>query len=126
MTRALIMACAVLAVLSGFQWRALRDLKADLATVDARAYRAALVDLHERRDEVLRTLIWLDTHSRAPEGLNRPEGLCRGGRPDFDAVNAWLFDVYLRERANGASEVQARALVLQRMTAAPAGREPAR
>ena len=112
MNRLLIVACAVLAVLAVTEWRALRAMKTDLATLDARAYRAALVDLHDRRDEVHRALAWLDQYERAADGLNRSGGLCAGGAPDFAAIDTLVFDVYLRERAQGRSELEARQAVV--------------
>lgn len=36
-------------------------------------------------------------------GLHRPEGLSVDGRPDFEAIAKWIFDVYLGARAVGWS-----------------------
>lgn len=112
MIRVLMATCGVLAAVCIFEGMALRRLKADLAHVDARAYRAALVDLHDRRDEVLRMLAWLDAYTRTDEGLGQREGLCKGGTPDLGAIGTWAFDVYLRERVSGASEIEARQRVV--------------
>ena len=65
MTRILTAACTALVVLCLFQWRVTRDLKTELATEDARARQAALVDLAGRRDEVLRVVTWIGASSRA-------------------------------------------------------------
>ena len=41
---------------------------------------------------------WLDGYYRAPEGLGRANGLSINGRPDFEAIAAWMFDVFLNAR----------------------------
>jgi hypothetical protein len=45
----------------------------------------------------------LDTFYRAPEGLQRADGLSIAGGPDFLGIAAWIFDVYLNERLRGVS-----------------------
>ena len=55
------------------------------------------------RDEFLDVLTRLDAHYRAPEGLQRPDGLSIAGGPDFLGIAAWVFDVYLNERLRGTS-----------------------
>jgi len=114
MTRILTVACAALIVLCLFQWRVLRELKAELAAVDARARQAALVDLSDRRDEVLRVMTWIDVTSRAV-GTGGPGGVCTDGAPDVDRIGRWLFDTYLLERAKGSTEIDARQRLLEVM-----------
>ncbi len=55
------------------------------------------------RGEFLDVLNRLDAFYRAPEGLQRPDGLSIRGGPDFLGIAAWLFDVYLNERLSGGS-----------------------
>jgi Astacin (Peptidase family M12A) len=55
------------------------------------------------RDEFLDVLTRLDGYYRAPDGLQRPDGLSIGGGPDFLGIAAWVFDVYLNERLRGTS-----------------------
>jgi hypothetical protein len=55
---------------------------------------------------------WLHAYYQSPEGFGRPQGLCTGGRPDFDAISRWLLDVYLRERFAGVSDETARRKVV--------------
>jgi hypothetical protein len=55
------------------------------------------------RDEFLDVLTRLDSYYRAPEGLQRPDGLSIAGGPDFLGIAAWVFDVYLNERLRGTS-----------------------
>ena len=45
----------------------------------------------------------LDDFYRAPEGLQRPEGLSINEAPDFEGIAAWIFDVYLNARLAGRS-----------------------
>jgi hypothetical protein len=112
MIRWLIGLCAVLGALCAVQGTTLARLKTDLATADARAYRAALVELRDRREEFSRVMTWLDAFVRRDQDLARPGGLCPDGAPDTEAIGAWVFDVYLRERSNGLTEVDARQKVV--------------
>ena len=117
MSRALIGTCAVLAVLCLVQWSTLGRLKADLLTADARAYRAALVDLQDRRDEIERAITWLDSYMRSEPLQGHPAGLCNSDPPDVGAIGRWVLDVYLDARTEGASEADARRRVVEMMRA---------
>jgi len=55
------------------------------------------------RNEFLSVMQQLDAFYRAPEGLQRPEGLSLNGGPDFLGLATWVFDVYLSERLRGTS-----------------------
>jgi len=55
------------------------------------------------RDEFLDVLNRLDAFYRAPEGLQRRDGLSISGGPDFLGIAAWIFDVYLNQRLSGGS-----------------------
>jgi hypothetical protein len=61
------------------------------------------------REEALDELTWLDNFYKAPDGLQRPNGLSLDGKPDFLGIAAWYLDVYQRERVNGKSRAEARA-----------------
>jgi hypothetical protein len=113
MTRMLTVTSVVLIVLCLFQWHMLRELKTELAAVDARARQAALVDLHDRRDEVLRVMTWIDVTRRAASGGGPIAGLCTDDALDTDRVGRWLFDTYLLERAKGNTEIDARQRLLE-------------
>lgn len=115
MTRFLTVACATLVVLCLFQWRVIRDLKTELAAVDARAQQAALVDLAGRRDEVLRVITWIGASGRASVAASPSDGICGDGAPDVGRIGRWLFDTYLLERARGATEIDARQRLLEVM-----------
>jgi astacin (peptidase family M12A) len=49
-------------------------------------------------------------------GLNRPEGLSIGGRPDFLGIAQWIFDVYLGARSGGFSAEGAFDIVVAAIT----------
>ena len=116
MNRILTATCIALVVLCLFQWRVIRELKTELATVDARARQAALVDLQGRRDEVLRVITWIDAASPA-NNAGATVGLCKSGALDVDRIGQWLFDTYLLERAKGGTEIDARQRLLEVMRA---------
>ena len=59
------------------------------------------------RDEFLDVLNRLDSFYRAPEGLQRQDGLSISGGPDFLGIAAWVFDIYLGERLRGSSATAA-------------------
>ena len=125
MIRTLMAACAVLVALCVIQWTTLTRLRRELESADRRAFRAALVELKDRRDEFSRALTWLDTYMR-DERRRGDSGLCPGGAPDTGAIADLVFDVYLRERATGASEAEARQRVVDALQqrAGPAERRP--
>ena len=56
---------------------------------------------------------WLHEYYKSDAGLKRPNGLWREDQkqPDFEAVGAWLYDVYLNARVQGKSEDEARKLI---------------
>lgn len=55
------------------------------------------------RSELLAVLERLDRFYSAPEGLQRSNGLSLNGQPDFLGIGAWVVDVYMGQRLNGAS-----------------------
>ncbi len=55
------------------------------------------------RSELLAVLERLDRFYSAPEGLQRPNGLSLNGQPDFLGIAAWIVDIYMGRRLNGAS-----------------------
>lgn len=61
------------------------------------------------REEMMNEGIALDAYYSSTEGLQRPEGLSKNGRPDWEGVGAWLLDVYLQARVAGKSPADARA-----------------
>ena len=69
--------------------------------------------LKNRRGEVVQAAQWLHEYYKSDAGLKRPNGLWREDQkqPDFEAVGAWLYDVYLNARVQGKSEDEARKLI---------------
>jgi hypothetical protein len=49
-------------------------------------------------------------------GLNRPQGLSIGGRPDFLGIAQWIFDIYLPARSAGFSTTGAFDIVAAAIT----------
>jgi len=119
--RALTIACAVLAVICILEARALVALKADLA--DLRTSERVAVSAGQRMAgraaEIRRTTDWLQAFYESPDGLKRAGGLCAGGTLDSAALTALLYDTYLRQRFDGATEDAARQEVVNRIRAAP-------
>lgn len=65
------------------------------------------------RGEFLAFLTWLDSYYSSEAGLQRPQGLSINGKPDFEGIAAWGFDVYLNARNQGASIDGAHASVVR-------------
>jgi hypothetical protein len=69
------------------------------------------------RAEFYQAMLRLDAYYRAPEGLQRPNGLSIDGAPDFLGIAAWIFDVYLNQRLAGRTVDQAWAEVVRNIEA---------
>jgi hypothetical protein len=112
MTRILAVVAALLAALVVHQYNQIGQMRAEVAAAEQRAItraRSIAADSMEGLGaEIQRTMLWLDNYYKAPEGLQRPEGLWIKGHPDYEGIGAWIFDVYLRHRLKGESEDQAR------------------
>jgi hypothetical protein len=69
--------------------------------------------LKNQRGNVLQAAQWLHDYYKSDEGLRRANGLWRAdqNQPDFEALGAWVFDVYLNARVEGKSEEEARKLI---------------
>lgn len=67
------------------------------------------------REEALDELHWLDAYYASPEGLQRPNGLSLGGKPDFEGIAAWYLDVYQRARMAMQSRADARAAYVRQI-----------
>lgn len=108
---------AVIVILVGqavWQQRRLQQLRFDLGFqqrhFDEQVGRLAMERLRGRRGEVVQAIAWLHEYYASDRGLRRPNGLWLADRkqPDFEAIGAWIFDVYLHERVAGKTEEQAR------------------
>ena len=111
-----ILALAMLVLLGQAAWQAMTtsSLRAELEqaerNLETRVERMAAEKLKARREELVAAVQWLDDFYRAPEGLQRPNGLWRAdiNKPDAEAIGVWVLDVYLQSRIGGASDAEAR------------------
>ena len=111
-----ILALAVLVLLGQVAWQGMTtgSLRAQLEqaqrNLENRVERMAAEKLKARREDMVGAVQWLDDFYRAPEGLQRPNGLWRAdiNKPDAEAIGTWVLDVYLQARIGGASDAEAR------------------
>ena len=111
-----ILALAVLVLLGHGAWQGMQTstLRAQLEQaqrdLESRVERMAAEKLKARREDMVAAVQWLDDFYRAPEGLQRPNGLWRAdvNKPDAEAIGVWVLDVYLQSRIGGASDAEAR------------------
>ena len=111
-----ILALVVLVLLGLAAWQAMNAsaLRAQLAQaqrdLETRVERMAAEKLKTQRQEMVAAVQWLDDFYRAPEGLQRPNGLWRAdiNKTDAEAIGVWVLDVYLQARVGGASDAEAR------------------
>lgn len=80
---------------------------------EAQVGKLAAEKLKHQRADVLQAAQWLHEYYKSDEGLRRADGLWRADQkqPDFEAIGAWVFDVYLNARVEGKSEAEARKLI---------------
>ena len=100
-----------LGLLALYQWSAARSLRAELAD-RGRVLRECRQTI-PTRSELSGAAQWLHEYYQSQEGLQRPQGLSIDNRPDFEGVAAWILDVYMWARAEGASEEEARQRIVQ-------------
>jgi len=112
LTRVLAVAAALLAAFVIHQHNQIGQLQAQVAEAQTqavqRARNIASDSMEGQTAEIQRAMKWLDDFYKAPDGLQRPEGLWIGGHPDYEGLSTWVFEVYLRNRLRGMSEEQAR------------------
>ena len=112
MQRALGVTTVVLVSVVVLQLVALRRMRVEIGQLRAEAGAYAL---EPRRDEIARTGRWLHTWLESRDGGSQPGGLCPGGEPDVLTI-AQMLGTYLRDRAAGASEIEARQAIITRIT----------
>jgi len=80
---------------------------------EAQVGKLAAEKLKNQRGNVLQAAQWLHDYYKSDEGLRRADGLWRADQkqPDFEALGAWIFDVYLNARVEGKSDEEARKLI---------------
>lgn len=69
--------------------------------------------LKGHRGDVMQAAQWLHEYYRSDEGLRRADGLWRPDQkqPDFEAIGAWIIDVYLNARVEGKTDAEAKKLI---------------
>ncbi|MDP2319552.1 MAG: hypothetical protein Q8O42_09480 [Acidobacteriota bacterium] len=73
------------------------------------------------REEMMNAGQALHFYYRAPEGLQRPDGLWKPetphsiAQPDWEGIGAWLFDVYLQARIAGKNATEATQAVISQI-----------
>lgn len=80
---------------------------------EAQVGKLAAEKLKGQRANVLQAAQWLHEYYKSEDGLKRADGLWRSDQkqPDFEALGAWIFDVYLNARVEGKTEEEARKLI---------------
>jgi hypothetical protein len=114
-----LLALVILVLLGQATWQAMRlsalraELEQSRRALETRVERLAAEKLQFRREELVAIVAWLDEFYRSADGLQRPGGLVNAdNRPDGEAIGVWVLDVYLKARIEGASEAEARQLVM--------------
>lgn len=111
----------VIAILLGqVLWQALRieRLKNEVGFTERhlseQAGKLAAERLNGHRADIVQATRWLHEFYASSDGLQRPDGLwlAQQKQPDFEAIGAWVFDVYLNARVNGASDADARQAIV--------------
>jgi hypothetical protein len=69
--------------------------------------------LKNNRADVMQAAQWLHQYYKSAEGLRRADGLWRSDQkqPDFEAIGAWIIDVYLTARVEGKTDAEAKKLI---------------
>ena len=80
---------------------------------DEQVGRLAAERLKGYRADVMQAAQWLHQYYASDEGLRRADGLWRPDQkqPDFEALGAWIIDVYLNARVEGKTDEQAKQLI---------------
>jgi hypothetical protein len=86
-----------------FQQRQFDEQVGKLAAERLKGYRA----------DVMQAAQWLHQYYASDEGLRRADGLWRSDQkqPDFEALGAWIIDVYLNARVEGKTDEEARKMI---------------
>jgi len=80
---------------------------------EAQVGKLAADKLKNNRADVMQAAQWLHQYYASAEGLHRPDGLWRADlkQPDFEAIGAWIIDVYLNARIEGKTDEEAKQLI---------------
>lgn len=117
LTTVLLVVVVVLAGQVYWQNRRIAQLQSSMEfqqrQFEAQVGKLAAEKLKSQRANVMQASQWLHDFYKSDEGLKRADGLWRSDlkQPDFEALGAWIFDVYLNARVEGKSEDEARKLI---------------
>ena len=80
---------------------------------DEQAGKLAGEKLKGYRSDVMQAAQWLHQYYASDEGLRRTDGLWRADQkqPDFEALGAWIIDVYLNARVEGKTDEEAKKMI---------------
>lgn len=80
---------------------------------EQQAGKLAAERLKGHRADVMQAAQWLHQYYGSDEGLRRADGLWRSDQkqPDFEAIGAWIIDVYLNARVEGKSDDEAKKMI---------------
>ena len=80
---------------------------------DQQAGRLAVERLKGYREDVMQAAQWLHQYYASDAGLRRADGLWRSDhkQPDFEAIGAWIIDVYLNARVEGKTDEEAKQMI---------------
>ncbi|HEX6164268.1 MAG TPA: hypothetical protein VFZ31_12935 [Vicinamibacterales bacterium] len=80
---------------------------------DEQTGRLAAERLKGYRADVMNAAQWLHQYYASDEGLRRADGLWRADQkqPDFEALGAWIIDVYLNARVEGKTDEEAKQMI---------------
>jgi hypothetical protein len=80
---------------------------------EQQAGKLAADKLKNHRADVMQAAQWLHEYYASADGLRRSDGLWRSDQkqPDFEAIGAWIMDVYLNARVEGKSDAEAKQLI---------------
>ena len=80
---------------------------------EAQVGKLAAERLKGHRGDVMQAAQWLHQYYAADEGLRRADGLWRSDlkQPDFEALGAWIIDVYMNARVEGKTDEEAKQLI---------------
>lgn len=80
---------------------------------DEQAGKLAAEKLKGHRADVMQAAQWLHQYYASDAGLRRADGLWRSDQkqPDFEAIGAWVIDVYLNARIEGKTDEEAKKMI---------------
>lgn len=80
---------------------------------EAQVGKLAAERLKGHRGDVMQAAQWLHQYYSSDEGLRRADGLWRPDQkqPDFEAIGAWVIDVYMNARVEGKTDEEAKQLI---------------